>query len=79
MKAEQLAREIDHAEAEAWNALARYKGSQFGYWFGIWVHLNRLEGRKRPNPWSGLVRAAREHLGRRVTRSKRNKSAPLPL
>lgn len=52
--------ELDHAESEAWNALARYKFQMFGYWAAIWVHLNRLTGERRPNPWKGLVHAARE-------------------
>lgn len=75
MNAARLAEKIERAEREAWNALARYKGSQFGYWFGIWVHLNQLEGKRRPNPWRGLVEQARAHLGR----GKRNKTGRLPL
>ncbi|MNC44667.1 hypothetical protein D3C75_935840 [compost metagenome] len=31
----------------------------FGYWAAIWVHLNRIGGFKRANPWTGLVRDAR--------------------
>mgnify|MGYP000957781341 CR=1 FL=1 len=50
---------IDEAEAKAWESLARYKFQMFGYWAAIWVHLNRISGQNRPNPWSGLVQAAR--------------------
>ena len=53
--------ERDAAERRAWNALARYKFVMFGYWCGIWVHLNRLSGTPRPNPWRQLVAAARRH------------------
>ena len=52
--------ELDHAEREAWNALSRYKFQMFGYWAAIWVHLNRLSQARRKNPWSGLVKTARE-------------------
>jgi hypothetical protein len=54
-----LADEIDEAEAKAIDALARYKFTMFGYWAGIWVHLNRIEGKRRPNPFKHLVLAAR--------------------
>jgi hypothetical protein len=51
--------EIDEAESKAWDALSRYKFQMFGYWAAIWVHLNRISGAKRSNPWRGLVVAAR--------------------
>ena len=55
-----LALEIHEAEVKAIKALAGYKFSMFGYWAGIWVHLNRIEGKKRPSPFKFLVQAARE-------------------
>jgi len=55
-----LANEIHEAEVKAIKALAGYKFSMFGYWAGIWVHLNRIEGKKRPSPFKFLVHAARE-------------------
>lgn len=55
-----LEAEILEAEAKAIDALARYKFQMFGYWAGIWVHLNKIEGRKRPSPFRSLVVAARE-------------------
>lgn len=55
-----LAREIDEAERKAIDALARYKFAMFGYWAGIWVHLNKIEGKKRPNPFKHIVLAARK-------------------
>lgn len=55
-----LAQEIHEAEVKAIKALAGYKFSMFGYWAGIWVHLNRIEGKKRPSPFKFLVHAARE-------------------
>ena len=59
-----LADERDAAERHAWDALARYKFVMFGYWCGIWVHLNRLCATPKPNPWRNLVAAARRHRRR---------------
>jgi hypothetical protein len=61
MKQKVLA-ELDEAEANAWDSLARYKFQMFGYWAAIWVHLNRISGEKRPNPWSELVKTARSRF-----------------
>jgi len=58
--AAELVKELDVAEAKAWDALARYKFQMFGYWAAIWVHLNRIGGFKRPNPWKTLVESARK-------------------
>lgn len=57
--AAELLAELDVAEAKAWDALSRYKFQMFGYWAAIWVHLNRIGGFKRPNPWATLVVQAR--------------------
>ena len=56
--------ELDEAEYKAIDALARYKFQMFGYWAGIWVHLNRISGQNRPNPFRGIVLAARELKGK---------------
>lgn len=56
-----LEQDLAEAERKAWDALSRYKFQMFGYWAGIWVHLNRIGGFKRPNPWKRLVIAARIH------------------
>ena len=53
--------ELDQAEQKAWESLSRYKFLMFGYWCGIWVHLNRIAGSNRPNPWRDLVHMARSH------------------
>jgi hypothetical protein len=58
--------EIAEAERKAIDALARYKFAMFGYWAGIWVHLNRISGRNRPNPFRPLVEAARAILADRL-------------
>lgn len=58
--AERLAAEIAEAEAKALDALARYKFTMFGYWAGIWVHLNKIEGARRPSPFRALVKVAKE-------------------
>jgi len=55
-----LAEAIEEAETKAWEALARYKFHTFGYWSAIWVHLNRISGEKRPNPWKNLVDIAKK-------------------
>lgn len=55
-----LAREIEEAERKALDSLSRYKFQMFGYWAAIWVHLNRLEGKGRPSPFTALVKVARE-------------------
>lgn len=61
---EQIATELqvylDDAERKAWDALSRYKFQMFGYWASVWVHLNRVSQAGRPNPWRGLVQAARD-------------------
>lgn len=57
---ERLNAEMREAEEKALDALARYKFTMFGYWAGIWVHLNRISGAKRPNPFKSVVHAARE-------------------
>ena len=56
---ERLTFELAEAERKAFDALARYKFQMFGYWAAIWVHLNHLDGGKRPSPFRSLVRAAR--------------------
>jgi len=59
-----LIKELEIAERKAWDSLARYKFQMFGYWAAIWVHLNRLSGAKRKNPWTALVKTARDNNGR---------------
>ncbi len=54
--------EIEEAERKAWDALSRYKFQMFGYWAAIWVHLNRISGQTRPNPWRELVTTARKAI-----------------
>lgn len=57
-----LFEEIEVAEQKAWESLARYKFAMFGYWAGVWVHLNRISGLRKPNPWKGLVHQARKEI-----------------
>lgn len=73
-QAAELSAEIDEAAEKAWESLARYKFVMFGYWAGIWVHLNRIEGRRRPNPFAELVSLAR---ARRNAPPTTHHSAPL--
>ncbi len=60
--ATRIVQERAEAERMAWTALARYKFVLFGYWSGVWIHLNRIAEKKQPNPWTRLVRDARAHL-----------------
>ncbi|KKM93645.1 hypothetical protein LCGC14_1206320 [marine sediment metagenome] len=57
---------IIEAETKAWEALARYKFHMFGYWSAIWVHLNKISGEKRPNPWKKLVDIAKKEVTAKV-------------
>lgn len=53
------------AEEKAWRALAGYKFWMFGYHAAQWVLLNKIDmpfGEKMPNPFTRLVKAAREHI-----------------
>jgi hypothetical protein len=59
MTQRQLLVELQVAETKAWDSLSRYKFQMFGYWAAIWVHLNRIGGFNRPNPWKDLVQTAR--------------------
>ena len=55
-----IEQEMRLAEQAAWRSLAGYKFMMFGYWAGVWVHLNRISGLKRPNPFKAAVHLARE-------------------
>jgi len=54
-----LEQELENAERKAIDSLARYKFQMFGYWAAIWVHLNRISGLKRANPFRSIVNTAR--------------------
>ncbi len=56
-----ITEELQEAEDKAWDALGRYKFQMFEYWSAIWVHLNRIGGFHKPNPWSDLVKTAKAH------------------
>lgn len=56
---EKLSEDLGIAEGKAWDALSRCKFMMFGYWCALWVHLNRVSGERRPNPWRELVLLAR--------------------
>ncbi len=60
---ERLAEDLANAETRAWEALGRYKFVMFGYWAGVWVHLNRISGPKQRNPFRALVDVARAMQG----------------
>ena len=50
-------------ERKAWDSLCRYKFEMFGYHASRWVMLNKLLKVPLPNPWSKVVKAARESTG----------------
>ena len=52
---------MDEAERKAWDAFSRYKFVMGGYHAAQWVTLNKLlEDKRQPNPFSNLVKLARE-------------------
>lgn len=57
---ERLLQHRDEAETKALDSLARYKFAMFGYWAGIWVHLNRIIGDRRASPFHDVVQATRK-------------------
>lgn len=54
-----LEAKLQDAEHRAWDSLARYKFMMFGYWAGVWIHLNRLVDPPKPNPFLAAVKLAR--------------------
>lgn len=56
--------EMKQAERKAHDSLARYKFSMFGYWCAIWVHLNKISGLRKPNPFKDYVTLARRKARR---------------
>ena len=50
---------LNEAEQKAWDSLSRYKFQMFGYWAAIWVHLNRIGGFRRNNPFTDIVKLAK--------------------
>jgi hypothetical protein len=59
-QSERLFHERKQAEEKAIDSLARYKFQMFGYWAGIWVHLNKISEDPQPNPFGKLVKLAKE-------------------
>jgi hypothetical protein len=49
-------------ERKALESLARYKFLMAGYHAAVWLHLSRLDGVKRPNPFREFVKLARSKL-----------------
>ena len=57
---ERLKLALDEAEEKAHKSLAQYKFMNFGYWAAIWVHLNRVGGFHRRNPFAHYVAMAKK-------------------
>ena len=74
MSKDKLDIEIQEAADKATDSLARYKFAMFGYWAGIWVHLNRIDGGKRPSPFRDLVKAARTIREEAMTPTQKRQS-----
>lgn len=55
-----LEEKLAEAERKAWDNLGRYKFLMAGYHMAVWVSLNQLSDRRRPNPFRGLVDFARQ-------------------
>jgi hypothetical protein len=54
-----IAKQKQEAVEKALDSLSRYKFLMFGYWAGVWVHLNQIDDRKEPNPFKHLVTESR--------------------
>ena len=57
----QIRWEMADTTRKAWDSLGRYKFVMFGYWAGVWVHLNRMLPTPDANPFRDLVKQARNH------------------
>lgn len=60
---ERIENEMSEAAHKAIDSLSRYKFVMFGYWAGVWVHLNRISGYHHPNPFADFVALAK--IGRK--------------
>jgi len=52
------------AYQKAIESLAKYKFMMFGYWAGIWVHLNKLGQTNEANPFKEFVDLAKSERGK---------------
>ena len=50
------------AEVQGWKALSGYKFQMFGYWVGIWGHLNQIIADGHGNPWTDVVKLAKAQI-----------------
>jgi hypothetical protein len=73
---EELEKALDEAERKAIENLSIYKFYNFGYWAGIWVHLNRIAQSHRPNPFAAYVQLARSQRKGAICQAK--SSCPRP-
>lgn len=69
--------QMREAEYKAWESLSGYKFVMFGYWAGVWVHLNRIGGWAFPNPWVSLVRIARAQIAQDFAENPIDRAMPL--
>ena len=60
---EALRAEMDEARRKAIESLARYKFAMFGYWSGVWVHLNRAGAFGETQPLPGVGGGSPEDAG----------------
>jgi len=72
---QRLERDMEEAERKAHSNLARYKFHNFGYWAAIWVHLNRVGGFNRPNPFVDYVQLAQKKGGAYDTKRESERQA----
>jgi len=52
--------QMNAAKTKAIDSLSRYKFAMFGYWAGIWVHLNHISNQHKPNTFNKLVNLAKD-------------------
>ena len=68
---------LAEAERKAWDNLARYKFSNFGYWSSLWVKLNRIGGFGCPNPFRSAVHLARAVIAETAAGEDHTATEPL--
>jgi len=78
--AQTITDQLGEAEVNAWKSLAGYKFVMFGYWAGVWVHLNRiavsLGHKSRPNPFKEVVRTAKRVVDENAAPESAQRAGP---
>ena len=57
--AQRLSADKKVAYKKAIDSLSKYNVVMFGYWAGVWAHLNKIDQTNEPNPFKDFVKLAR--------------------